>query len=300
METTSYEQSYAEIKENITAARRRGLPVDTSVLKTPGYSGLGVLVAAEAPDGLVDSGLEASNPRLLEAARDLGIRYLHGNMSFPSHRPECFNGAVVHPLEAGIVVIPDWPVAIPWWAAMPDELVQGYTTAKPLSTSRRASGRFSYEEIIEHEADVAYRHLIRGSAYTHTLHRANTYEYAPGRSITMDWLRRLLEQYSASYQVPLLTPDWAVLASYVVARTAHVKAVEHGADVVWDRNAGTISYVAPVDTSLFVTGADRVDSGQGLLTAPDGASAEAYGSDRVLRVDLRKGREILLRAVPRP
>jgi hypothetical protein len=79
-----------------------------------------------------------------------------------------------------------------------------------------------------------------------------------------------------------------------------VKAVEQEADAVWDRTSDTISYVAPVDTCLFVTGADRVEDGQGLLAALEGPSAEPYGSDRVLRVDLRGGREILLRAFPRP
>jgi hypothetical protein len=296
MEATSYEQSYTEIETNLTEAQRRGLPVDPTVLKTPGYSGLGVLVAAEAADGVVDSGLEASNPRLLEAARDLGVRYVHGNMSFPSHRPECFNGAIQHPLEPGIVVVPDWPVAIPWSAGTPEELVRGFTTATPTAPSRRASGHLAYEEIIELEAEVAYRHVIRGSAYTHTLHRANTYEYAPGRSLIADWLGRLLERYSETYRVPLLTPDWSVLAGYVVARTAHARAVELGADAVWDREAGTIGYVAPCDTSLFVTGADRAE---GVLTGADGPGAQRYGTDHVLQLDLRRGREVLLRALPR-
>jgi hypothetical protein len=66
---------------------------------------------------------------------------------------------------------------------------------------------------------------------------------------------------------------------------------------VWDRETGTISYVAPVDTSLFVTGADR---GDGVLAGDDEVSAQAYGSDLVVCVDLRQGREIVLRAVPRP
>ncbi|MGZ4613469.1 MAG: Agd3-related carbohydrate-binding protein [Kineosporiaceae bacterium] len=290
MEASSYEQSYAEIEENLTAALRRGLPVDPTVLKTPGYSGLGVLVAADATESVVDSGLEASNPRLLEAARDLGVRYVHGNMSFPSHRPECFNGGTVHPLEPGIVVVPDWPVAIPWWAGTPDELVRGFATSTPVTAARRGSGRFSYEEIIELEAEVAYRHVIRGSAYTHTLHRANTYEYAPGRSLAVDWLRRLLERYSETYQVPLLTPDWTVLAGYVVARSAHARALEQGPDAVWDREEGVIRYVAPADTTLFVTGANGPD---------DGPTAQLYGTDRVVQVTLRYGREVMLRAVPR-
>ena len=291
LDTTSYEQSYAEIDRNIAAARERNLPVDPAVLKTPAYSGLGVLITGEMAQEVVDRGLEASNPRLLEAARDLGVRYVHGNMSFPSHHPECFNGGIVHPLEPGIVVVPDWPTAIPWWAGTPEELVEGSATAAPTGIGRRTWGHDAYDEIVEHEAEVAYGHLVSGSVYTHTLHRANTYEYAPGRSLAVDWLRRLLEKYTETFTVPLLTPDWTTLAGYVAGRMRHRRLVASGHDAVWDRAAGTVRFRSPSEGSLFLTGA---------LPAEAGADAGGPGRDHVQRLDLGAGETAVLRAAPTP
>lgn len=283
MEATSYERSRAEIADNLVAARRRGLPVDPAVLKTPGWSGLGVLVRPEPGAPVVDDGLEASNPGLLAAAHDLGVRYVHGNMSFASHRPPCFNGGTAHPLQPEITVVPDWPTAIPWWAGTPEQVEAGYTAVPGLD----------YEAALGHEADVALRHVLRGSVYTHTLHRANTYAYAPGRSVAADWLRALLRRYTATHRAPLLTPDWTALAAHVAARTAHARAVEDGPDAVWDRAAGTVTCRAGAATTLFVTGAD---------VPPDGGRppAEVYGDDRVLRLDLDAGEEVAATAHPTP
>jgi hypothetical protein len=292
MEGTSYEQSYREIVDNLDAAWSRGLPVDSRVLKTPGYSGLGASRGTEPGSTLLDEGLESSNRELLAAAHDVGVRYLHGNMSFPSHRPECFNGATRHPVQPDIAVVPDWPTAFPWWAGTPKEVVSGYVPPF-LEDANSAS---SYEGIIGIEAEEALRHVVRGSAYTHTLHRANSHEYAPGRSITTDWLEALLATYSSWFAVPLLTPDWTALAGYVVARTAHARAVDSAAHAVWDRRDGTVRYVAPHATSLFVTGVT------GGSPARPGVShrveVERYGTDDVLRVDLPAGAEVILQVGP--
>jgi hypothetical protein len=96
LHTASYQECHLEIAANLDVARRRGLTVEPTVLKTPGYSGLGVLAPAEGAAQVLDQGLAASNPHLLAAARSLGVRYLHGNMSFDSHRPTCFNGGIIH------------------------------------------------------------------------------------------------------------------------------------------------------------------------------------------------------------
>src|SRR5205085_2909532 len=102
LDFTPYGESYREISQNLAAAAAIGLPVPRSVLKPPAYSGLGVY----NPGGRLleppkDFGLSASNKALLEAASDLGVKYLHGNMSFASHRPGYFNGGIYHPLQPG-------------------------------------------------------------------------------------------------------------------------------------------------------------------------------------------------------
>jgi hypothetical protein len=295
LHTASYEECRFEIAANLDLATQRGLKVDPSVLKTPGYSGLGVLAPAEGTR-VLDQGLTASNPHLLAAARSLGVRYVHGNMSFDSHRPTCFNGGIIHPLQREIVVVPDWPTGIPWWAATPDEAVAGHPTWHA-GADGEASGPAGYAQLIEIEAEEGSRHVMRGSVYTHTLHRANTYEYNPGRSLAIDWLDGVLGRYSALYAVPLKSPDWTALAQYVVARTAHAGAIEGGAEGVWDRPRGTVRLVAAADSPLFVTGA--IAAPPLPAAAALAVTTEPYGTDLVSRVELTAGEELVLTARPR-
>ena len=86
---TDYATNVTEINQNLAIAAQLGLPVDRTVLKTGEYSGLGVYNPDpnNDTDPPTDYGLGASNPELLRAAKDLGVQYLHGNMSFPSHQP---------------------------------------------------------------------------------------------------------------------------------------------------------------------------------------------------------------------
>jgi hypothetical protein len=266
--------------------------VDPTVLKTPAYTGLGVLTGPDPSAGvLTDAGLEASNPELLAAARDSGVRYLHGNMSFLSHRPDVFNGGIVHPLQPDIVVVPDWPIAIPWWAGTPAEVEAGYEGMTP-DGAQGGSEEACYRRILEVEVEEASRHLLRGSAYTHTLHRANTFEYAPGRSLATDWLDAVLDVYDAYYAVPLKTPDWTELARYTVARTAHTQLLLAGLDLTWERASGTVRGTAPADGSIFVTGAAPA-------AAATVGETEVYAGDHVLCLGVTAGDEILLVAKPR-
>jgi hypothetical protein len=298
LETASYQQSRDEIMGNLEAARVRGLPVDPAVLKTPGYSGLGVLGAGDGDDGaLLDRGLEASNVQLLEAARDAGIRFVHGNMSFPSHQPDCFNGGTVHPLQPDIVVVPDWPTAFPWWAGRPDEVLEGYSTPVGAGGGRHAA--VSYSTVVEVEAELAFRHVISGSVYSHTLHRANTFEYLPGRSIAVDWLERVLEKYSALYRVPLQSPDWRALADHVVARSAHARALARGAEVTWDRSSGCVRCTSVTASTLFLVGAGLGETSPGQGLSLPRVHAERYAGDELVRLDMAESDELVLQARPR-
>jgi hypothetical protein len=300
MNVTSYAENYAQIADNLAAAASIGLPVPATVLKTPEYSGLGVYHAdPHSLDTPTDHGLASSNRQLLKAASDLGVRYLHGNMSFPSHRPSCFNCGIYHPLQPDILVIPDWPTNIAFEATTPDELTSLYNSlyGKNGTVKNHADRDLSYQEIIESEAAVAMRHVMSGSAYTHTLHQGNLHEYAPGKSITFDWLNALLAKYSAYYTVPLKNPNWPALASYVEARNSHFAALTSPQDAVWNRATNTITYTPTADYSLFLTGVETRPATESDQQGPD--EAERYGSDFVSRLGVTKGAAITLTARPR-
>ena len=194
------------------------------MLKTGEYSGLGVYHpdVNNDVDPPTDHGLEASNPDLLRAAKDAGVKYLHGNMSFVSHQPQCFNCARVHPLEPSLLVVPDWPTNIAYFSTTPAEETYFY------NSYYGPNGKFpfwpvnqNYTQILDNEANQALSHVATGSIYTHTLHIGNLRDYGSGKTLATDWLDRVMSKYTAFYKVPLLSPDWPVLAAYTATRNSH-------------------------------------------------------------------------------
>ena len=145
------------------------------MLKTPEYSGLGVYNPDPDNDTgpPTDHGLAGSNPALLQAAKDLGIKYLHGNMSFASHVPANFNAGIVHPLEPSISVVPDWPTNIAYFTTTPEEETAFY------NSFYGPDGKFpywptnrTYDQIIDYEAGVgAAARGVRLDLHPHVPHR---------------------------------------------------------------------------------------------------------------------------------
>ncbi|GAA1351296.1 hypothetical protein GCM10009660_48900 [Catellatospora bangladeshensis] len=292
LNSTAYAETRAEIADNLTIARQAGLTVPTEVLKTPAYSGLGVYhpdPGAPPTDPPTDFGLAASNKALLDASRDLGVRYLHGNMSFASHRPGCFNCGIRHPLEPSVMVVPDWPTDIGYHVTTPAEQTYFYN-----SLHRRSGGLLpherdlTYAEVVDRESDVALRHVTTGSAYAHTLHQGNLRQYSRLRSLTFDWLRAVVEKYSATHRVPLRTPDWPSLARYADERTAHFAELGSGRDAVWDKHSNAVTHTPATTGRLFFTG----------VTAQAGV-VDAYGTDKVTSVPIAAGVALVATATPR-
>jgi hypothetical protein len=286
---TDYATSFNEIAANRTVATAVGLSAPNEVLKTGEYSGLGVYNPNPNDDVSppTDHGLLASNPNLLNAARDLGVHYLHGNMSFPSHVPSCFNCGIVHPMEPSITVVPDWPTNIAYHCTAPDEETAFY------NSYYGPSGRFpywptnrTYPQVLDYEAEVALGHVASGSIYAHTLHIANLRDYSSGSTLLSDWVDKILAKYSAYYSVPLLNTAWPDLAAKVTSRNAHFAELAANASAVYDPASGTIAVTSAVAGQLSVSGA-----------AATGSST--YGSDVTSAVTLTAGGTATVPASPR-
>ncbi|GAA2394852.1 hypothetical protein [Dactylosporangium salmoneum] len=287
---TDYATTSNEISANRTVATRLGLSQPNTVLKTGEYSGLGVY--NDNPDDDVDPptdhGLMASNPQLLNAARDLGVRYLHGNMSFPSHVPSCFDCGIVHPMEPSITVVPDWPTNIAYFTTTPDEQIAFYNAYYgPAGKFPFWPSNLTYAQMLDAEAQVALTHLATGSVYTHTFHIANLRDYGSGKTLLTDWLDKVLSQYSSYYSVPLLTPDWPTLAAYTTQRNAHFAELHGNVDAVYDPAARTVTVTSPLAGSLTVSG----------VTAS--GTATTYGAEVSSKLTLSTGTAVTVPASPR-
>jgi hypothetical protein len=286
---TDYATTYAEIANNRAAATALGLPEAPNVLKTPEYSGLGVY--SDDPnndtDPPTDHGLAASNPNLLLAAQNLGITYLHGNMSFASHVPSCFNCGIVHPLNSAITVVTDYPTNIAYFTTTPDEETAFYNAYYgPNGKFPFWSRNLTYSEIIDYEAGQALNQLASGVVNTHTFHIANTRDYGSGRTLLTDWTEQVLAKYTALYSVPLLSLTWSSIGQYATTRTGHFAQLAGGVDAVYDRTTGTIAVTSPVAGTVQLTGAQATGSG-------------SYGTDTIAEVTLTAGTPVTVTAVPR-
>jgi hypothetical protein len=263
MNFTDYATNVAEINENLAVAQRLGLTVDKTVLKTGEYSGLGVYNPDpnNDTDPPTDFGLGASNQELLRAAKDLGVKYLHGNMSFPSHQPSCFNCGIYHPLEPSLFIVPDWPTNIAYFATTAAQETQFY------NSFYGPNGKFpywptdlTYDQLMNYETDQVLGRVASGSLYTNTFHIGNLRDYSGGRTLVSDWADRVLAKYSALYRVPVLSPTWGALASYAVGRNAHFAELAAGVTAVYDAATNTVTVTSPASGSLTVSGAQTTGS----------------------------------------
>ena len=267
LNSSDYASTFTEINENLTRGATLGLPTDSQILKTGEYSGLGVFHPDPNNDidPPTDYGLMASNPNLLQAAKDSGVKYLHGNMSFNSHKPACFNCGVRHPMEPSLTIVPDWPTNIAYFSTTPDEETYFY------NMYYGPNGKFpffpvnqTYAQLMNYETDVAMQHVASGSIYTHTFHIGNLRDYTyvcnptcrtQGKTLLSDWADQVMTKYTSYYSVPLLSPGWTKLADYVGKRNVQFETLAAGARGVYDRTANTVTVTSPAAGSVTVTGA---------------------------------------------
>ncbi|WP_416904181.1 hypothetical protein [Micromonospora echinospora] len=292
LNTTDYTTTYNEIVNNRTEGAAIGLNAPDNVLKTPEYSGLGVYNATPSNPGapLTDFGLAASNPDLIEAAADLGIDTVAGNMSFASHVPPNFNTAKAHPMDTSISVVPCWPTNIAYFTTTGSEQAHFYNSlygpngAFPYWPTDR-----TYAQVLDLEATVGLQHVASGSIYAHTFHIGNVRDYDSGKTLVTDWVKEVVSRYSSYYSVPLLNSSWAQIATYTKARTAHFAALGAGASAVYDRTTGQITVTSPADGSLQLGGVTTTTTG-----------AVSYGTDVTVPVTLAANTPVTFDAAPRP
>jgi hypothetical protein len=258
MNFTDYATSLSEITGNLTIAQQLGLPVDKTVFKSPEYSGLGTYNPDpnDDIDPPTDYGLMASNPAMLQAAKDAGVKYLHGNMSFGSQQPSCFDCGIPHPMQPSLMIVPDWPTNVAYFSTTPDEETSFYNFYYgPGGKFPYWPTNLTYAQAMSADTDIALGHLSSGSIYTHTFHIANLRDYGGGKTLLFDWVSSLLGKYSSYYKVPVLNPGWPALAQYSASRNSHFAELAAGVDAVFDRTANTVTVTSPAAGTVTVSGA---------------------------------------------
>jgi hypothetical protein len=286
-------QIRTEIRQNITNGNTLGLNItNKTVLKTGEYSGLGVYNpnCNDDIDPPTDYGLMASNPDLLNEAALYGIKYLHGNMSFKSHQPSCFNCGIYHPMKPSLLVVPDWPTNIAYSATNPDEEASIYNCFfGPNGTCAGGQFRYwpqdlTYPQLIDAESNIALNHLATGSVYSHTFHIANLRQYGSNQNLVFDWMDALMGKYASYFKANLKNLSWPNLGAYVADRTSHFSTLP-ATKAVWDRALNQVTVSTTAAGTLYLSGA---------TTTATGVSSETYNGNTISRLALVAGQTLTL------
>lgn len=284
-------QIRTEIRQNITDGQAMGLNItNRTVLKTGEYSGLGVYNpnCNDDIDPPTDYGLMASNPDLISEAAAYGIKYLHGNMSFKSEQPSCFNCGIVHPMNSSLLVVPDWPTNIAYLATTPDEEASIYNCFfGPNGTCANGALRYwpqdlTYPQVIDAETNIALGHLATGSLYSHTFHIANLRQYSTNHNLLFDWIDALVGKYATYFKANLKNLPWQSLGVEAAYRTSHFNTLQ-GTKAVWDRALKQVTISSSIPGTLFLSGASAT-----------GVPAESYNGNTISRLNLASGQTLTL------
>jgi hypothetical protein len=282
-----YSVAKFEIEENLRVGRSMGFSVPARVLKPGELSGLGFF-DPERTDPFIsfgtpkDFGLEASNPEFLRAARDAGVRYVHSNFSVKSHKPPCHNCAIRHPLEPSLWLTPVRPNNIAYFVTDPAEEVSFYNYFYgPGGLFPFFSSNQNYNQIMDNEAEVALFDIISGSVYATYFHQTNMRQYAPGRSLMMDWLGAVMARYAQYYRAPVGNLGWngsLSIGSYAEGRTLHQELLS-GTRAVWNLTTGQVRLSASKTGRIFLSGATV---GRNVALSGDRIGDISLAADQVL------------------
>jgi hypothetical protein len=251
--------AYAQMIRNVTAANRMGLILSRKSLVTGEHSGLGYMDPNDdgthnddAGSGVKqDLGLERSNPNMLQAAVNSRITYVASNRSVASQwDPTCVTCGIQHPMNSGIFLVPRWPNNVHYHVTNPEEAMVSYNSIyAPGGTRPYWDHALSYAEFLDKESDLGLNHILGGSAFPHYMHQPNLREYAPSKSLATDWVRAVLDKYSAFSTLPVNTYRWDALGNYLQRRTLEEKAKAKGTlSAVWERKTNLVTLTSTAGT----------------------------------------------------
>ncbi len=263
MNNTNYEVSYYEITHNHNIAQQLGINAHRASVVTSAHSGLGHFPGA---DGVLrDYGLQSSNPALLRAMVDSGVRFIGANRSVGSHTADCDSCGIWHPLEPRLMLVPRWPTQVYFNVTNPSEALSEYNTIQKTN--------IDYNTFLDREAQIALKHILSGSVYPHFFHQTNFHEYAPGHSLVSDWSEAVVRAYSQYFDLPLVSFYWDATTDYVEKKTKF-----NLNDVVglWDRPINTVHLSSGTGGVIFLTGTHQ-------------GNGWSYGNAKVSEIQLAPG-----------
>jgi hypothetical protein len=250
-------------------------------------------------DALVQPDISGlTNPTTMQAARDFGIRYMISDASRPGWNNPSPNAGIYSPLQSQILVIPRRANNLFFNIYNPADWLAEYNCFYYKLNSIKCGGSsfeqfryldqpITYEGILEHESDQLLQYLLKWDIDPIMFHQPNVVEYAPGRTVLGDLVKRLLDKYNSVYTLPIRNMrqhqvglTMADRMRFNAAKSAGLSAaiVPCGAASA----APTITLTSPVATVVPVTGVRF------------GNTVETYGGQNISYVDIKAGQTVLV------
>jgi hypothetical protein len=231
---TDYTTAYNDIAQNRVVWQTLGLPgydAGLPYLLSDSHAGLHDRQGTEEDPSDDIPFPQGSNPNFLQAAQDLGVRFVASDSSRPNQdREQRIPGF-------NLVMLPRYPTNIYVNATTPDENIDEYNWLyhdryiangqDPCTTPGAICAPRTYQQMLDAEADITLSHMISGKAWPHYFHQSNLRNYGGGRSLQFDWMNAVMTRYERYFTLPVKTPNAPDLGpdalDRIVAREQNVR-----------------------------------------------------------------------------
>ncbi len=208
LDGVSYAAAYSEIDQNNNLAEALGFTdYTTRTLLTGAYSGL-------------------NNPNVIQAAYDLGVRYMLADASRPGYNNPTPNTGIPHPDQPELLQVPRNATNIFYAVTTPEEEADLYNYIYCPGYSDDPDNTppcYTYEEVLELVVNQALGFLLDFNINATMFHMNNLNDYGEGRSLVADYVELLYGKYNALYadDIPVLTLRTQEIGEAMRARMAY-------------------------------------------------------------------------------
>ncbi len=281
-----YAFSSSEIQQNRDTWTRLGLPgkaENDRVLLTGEHSGLAD-DQGTALDPTDDIHFPAgTNDQLLQAAQDLGVRYLGADSSRPGQNTE----RRVPGFD--LVILPRYPTAVFYNATTPAQNTDEYNYIfheryvnagqDPCAIPGAICTPRSYGQILASEAETTLRHMLAYRKWPHYFHQSNLRNYdGAGSTLLFDWLDTVLDRYESLMVLPVRSVPFHEIGRLSEERLAAESAGLRG---TLDVATGTVTLQADGPATMSVTGlaGGELYGGQSIRSVAFGTTPQSFALD---------------------
>ncbi|HEY8544615.1 MAG TPA: DNRLRE domain-containing protein, partial [Acidimicrobiales bacterium] len=174
---------------------------------------------------------EGLNPNFMQAAQDLGVRYIASDSSRPNQdREQRVPGF-------DLFLLPRFPTNVYVNATTPEENVDEHNWIyyerhvaagnDPCTVPGAICAPRTYEELLAAEAEATVTHMLSGREWPHYFHQSNLRDYGGGRTLQTDWMDAVMTRYEQLFTLPVRTPTAPELGpaaeDRIVARERNVR-----------------------------------------------------------------------------